>query len=295
MKIAITGATGFIGSHLVNRLVKENHDVLILCRKSSDLNSLNSVINKIRICRCDDNINQVISAFNEFNPKYVIHLAAFFKSDHKKDDIDKFIDSNIKYPSIILEAMRQCGVKNFINTGTAWQHYNNEEYNPVCLYAATKESFEKIIDYYTKALGLRCITLKLFDSYGDNDNRGKLISVLKKCAENNIDLNMTEGNCKIDLTHVDDIVNGFIKAVEYMEYLENGSHAKYVLCTERLLSLKEVIEIFENKTGYKLKVNWNSRKYGYRKIIVPWNKYEILPNWKSEISFEEGIERLCCK
>lgn len=295
MKIAITGATGFIGSHLVNGLVKENHDVSILCRKNSNLNSLNSVINKISVYRCDDNINEIINAFNEFKPACVIHLAAFFKADHKKDDVYKFIDSNIKYPSIILEAMDRCGIKNFINTGTAWQHYNNEEYNPVCLYAATKESFEKIIDYYTNALSFKCITLKLFDTYGENDNRGKLISILKKCAESNIELNMTEGNCKIDLTHVDDIVNGFIKALEYIEYIESGSHVKYALCTERLLSLRDVIRIFEAKTGYKLKVNWGSREYRKREVMEPWNKYEILPNWKSEISFEEGIERLCCK
>ena len=45
----------------------------------------------------------------------------------EKEDIDNFFDINIKYPTKILEAMKQCGIKNFINTSTAWQHYNNED------------------------------------------------------------------------------------------------------------------------------------------------------------------------
>ena len=275
--IMITGATGFIGSHLIYELINNEYNVAILCRKESKLDKFKNIINKI------------IMALNEFKPNCIVHLAAIFKSEHEKEDIDNFIDINIKYPTKILEAMKQCGIKNFINTSTAWQHYNNEDYNPVCLYAATKESFEKIIDYYAKGVKFKCISLELFDSYGDNDTRGKLISVLKDFSINNKILKMTEGESKIDLTHVNDIVYGFIKAIEFLNDIEYGEHRKYAICTGRVLTLKEVIEIFEEKTGYKLNVEWGARHYREREIMKPWDRYEILPNWKSEITFEDGV------
>ena len=287
--IMVTGATGFIGSHLIYELINNQYNVAILCRKESNLDKFKNIINKINVYKSNDNISEIIKALDDFKPNCVIHLAAIFNSEHKKEDIDKFIDTNIKYPTKILEAMKQCEIKNFINTSTAWQHYNNEDYNPVCFYAATKESFEKMIDYYTKALKFKCISLELFDSYGDNDTRGKLISVLKDFSKNNKVLKMTEGESKIDLTHVNDIVDGYIKAIEFLNNIEYGEHRKYAICTGRLLTLKEVIKIFEEKTGYKLNVEWGARSYRKREIMEPWNRYKILPNWKSKISFEEGI------
>lgn len=287
--IMVTGATGFIGSHLIYELINNQYNVAILCRKESNLDKFKNIINKINVYKSNDNISEIIKALDDFKPNCVIHLAAIFNSEHKKEDIDKFIDTNIKYPTKILEAMKQCEIKNFINTSTVWQHYNNEDYNPVCFYAATKESFEKMIDYYTKALKFKCISLELFDSYGDNDTRGKLISVLKDFSKNNKVLKMTEGESKIDLTHVNDIVDGYIKAIEFLNNIEYGEHRKYAICTGRLLTLKEVIKIFEEKTGYKLNVEWGARSYRKREIMEPWNRYKILPNWKSKISFEEGI------
>lgn len=287
--IMVTGATGFIGSHLIYELINNEYNVAILCRKESKIDNFKNIINKIKVYKVDDNIDKIIMALNQFKPNCIVHLAAVFKSEHEKEDIDNFIDTNIKYPTKILEAMKQCGIKKFINTSTAWQHYNNEDYNPVCLYAATKESFEKIIDYYAKGVKFKCISLELFDSYGDNDTRGKLISILKDFSINNKTLKMTEGESKIDLTHVNDIVYGFIKAIEFLNDIEYGEHRKYAICTGRVLTLKEVIEIFEEKTGYKLNVEWGARHYREREIMKPWDRYEILPNWKSKITFEDGV------
>ena len=55
------------------------------------------------------------------------------------------------------------------------------------------------------------------------------------------------------------------------------------------INIKEVIEIFEERTGYKLNVEWGARHYREREIMKPWDRYEILPNWKSEITFEDGV------
>lgn len=290
--VVVTGGTGFIGSHLIYKLKEYGYNIALFCRDKSDFKSIESIKDEVTIYKVNNNLNKMVEAFYDFKPEYVIHLVSYFKAEHTKDDIEKLIDTNIKFPSLILEAMNLCNIKKFINTGTAWQNYNNEDYNPVCLYASTKEAFEKIIEYYVKALDFKCITLKLFDSYGDNDNRGKLISALNNAAINNTRLNMTKGENKIDLTHVDDIVEGFIKALEYIDTFKISDHQKYAICTGRLLTLKEVVKIFENVIGYKLDINWGGREERKREVIEPWSNYEILPNWKSKLSLEDGLKKI---
>ena len=103
--IMITGATGFIGSHLIYELINNEYNVAILCRKESKLDKFKNIINKIKVYKVDDNINKIIMALNEFKPNCIVHLAAIFKSEHEKEDIDNFIDINIKYPTKILEVL----------------------------------------------------------------------------------------------------------------------------------------------------------------------------------------------
>lgn len=291
-KVIVTGATGFIGSNLVYKLIENGFEVGILCRDLSRVDMLSSLENKIKIYRTNDDLNKIIDVFKEFQPDCVFHIASLFIAEHSKGDVDKLIKSNILYPNIILEAMKECGITNIINTGTAWQHYSNEEYNPVCLYAATKEAFEKLAEYYVRALEFKCITLKIFDSYGPNDNRGKLMSILKNKALNKEKLHMTEGNQKIDLTHIDDITNGFIKAYEYLDTMDLGKHEKYALCTGRELTLKKALEIFQKETGYKLDIEWGAKNYRKREVMNLWTTYKKLPNWESNISFEEGVKTI---
>ena len=90
------------------------------------------------------------------------------------------------------------GVSKIINTGTFWQHYENREYSPTCLYAATKQAFESILHYYVEAKFLMIITLILFDSYGPSDPRPKLFSLLQEARQSEKVIAMSPGEQKID-------------------------------------------------------------------------------------------------
>ena len=215
-KAIVTGGTGFIGSNLCKYLIRNGWEISIIVRSSSDLSSINNVINKIEILEYDGNINQLIHYFNEAKADVVFHLAAFSNVEHKLNEIDRLIESNISFGLHILEAMKESQTKLLINTGTYWQHYNSDEYNPVNLYAATKQAFESLIKYYTEAENIRSITLKLFDTYGESDTRPKLINLLHKFADENKELYMSPGEQVLDLVHVDDIVNAYVKAYEYL-------------------------------------------------------------------------------
>jgi len=147
--ILITGATGFIGKHLVRRFSQDKrYRVIILVRENSNLNIIKDHKDKISIYEYKSDYQSVENVFKNNKICYVFHLAAFSCYDHKSEDISDMIDSNIKLGTFILESMQKYQCQYFINTSTYWQNYQNNNYQPICLYAATKEAFEKIIDYY---------------------------------------------------------------------------------------------------------------------------------------------------
>lgn len=289
--IVITGATGFVGSNLAKFLLNENLNIYLIVREKSDISNLIDIKNKVHFFVYNNNIEQLVDFFKKVKPKVVFHLASNFIAEHSSNQIDSLIDSNISFGLHILEAMKVAEIKNLINTGTSWQHYNNEEYNPVCLYAATKQAFEMLIEYYVKAECFNVITLKLFDTYGENDKRPKLINLLHRFADEKTELKMSPGEQILNLTHILDVCKAYLVA---MKMLTNDSiineHKKYVVNSNENYKLKEVISLFENITNKRINIIWGGKQYRKREVMQTWSKGIRLPNWKPSISLKKGLE-----
>jgi|TARA_B110000240_G_scaffold193010_1_gene238181 nucleoside-diphosphate-sugar epimerase len=290
-KIVITGATGFVGSNLVKHMLKKGFKISIIIRKNSDLSNLEGVINKIKIFNYDNDIARLGVFLKSFKPKLVFHLASNFIAEHKTEQVDSLIESNVTFGLHLLEAMKIAGVRNLINTGTSWQHYNNEEYNPVCLYAATKKAFESLIEYYIKAENFKVITLKLFDTYGETDTRPKLINLLNKFANDNSELKMSLGDQKLNLVHIIDVCKAYHIAYGLNMNKDSNVHQIYSIKGNESFKLKEVISIFEMVTNKKINILWGSRNYRKREVMNLWDKGIKLPKWKTSITLEEGLSR----
>ena len=288
-KIIITGATGYIGSNLVRRLVKEEYKVFLIVRENSDLSIIDDILDEVNILRYNGKMKELISLFKEIEQiDLVIHLASLFIVQHNQEQIDELIDSNIKFGTQILEAMVHSKCSRIINTGSYWQHYNNEDYNPVCLYAATKEAFEKIIQYYYEVEKINCITLELFDTYGETDPRRKITSLLKECAEKNIHLDMSPGEQVINLVYIDDVVEAYLKAIDMIDK-EKRINNKYSVCNTEEVTLKELVGIYEKIYNKELNINFGGRPYREREVMRPWNKGKILDGWYTKLKLEERI------
>jgi nucleoside-diphosphate-sugar epimerase len=288
--ILISGGSGFIGENLCKFLLSKDYNIHVVLRESSNSEHLPPQIN---IYRFDGDINKLALYLSTNNISPVIHLASLFIAEHNDNQITPLIESNILFGAQLLDAMRIAGVKKVINTGTMWQHIQPESaaYHPSSLYAATKESFEKIIDYYVEKEGFSAITLTLFDSYGENDRRGKLISLLNKFAEEKIVLDMSKGEQEINLIHISDICNAYFIAIKILE--ENqGKHLKYAISSEEIITLKQLIEIFETVTAQKISINWGARPYRKSEVMKSWRNYQKLPGWQASISLRDGLRNL---
>lgn len=289
MKIFLTGATGFIGSNLARRLVADGHNVNALVRPSSNLQGLGQARDHVELTVYDGEIETLVQAMQTFQPNLVIHVASLVLVRHQPADVGNLIESNVSTPAKLLEAMALAGVNRFINTGTSWQHFEDAAFSPVNLYASTKQAFENILTYYTEVKGVRAITLKLFDTYGPNDPRPKLFTLLDRAAVSGETLKMSPGEQLLDLVYVDDVNDAYVVAIESFDRLANAS---YSVSNPQRYSLRELAAIYGDTTGRKLNIDWGGLPYRQRETLIPWTRGQRLPGWQPKVDLVEGIRRI---
>ena len=290
--VLITGATGFIGRHLLRRLVLLNYNVSILVRDRSDLSLIGEDIKKVKLYYFDDSYESVDRAFQNSSFDLVFHLAAFGNYFHDSNQISQIIDSNIKLGTFILDAMKVHKCNHLINTSTYWQHYQGVNYIPICLYAATKKAFEGIIDYYVVSSYIKAISLTLYDIYGYDDNRPKLLNLLLK-GDSEQSFDLTLGEQMHHMVFIDDVVDGYINAAGCILDDKNNliKHEIYSLPSNKMFSLKELVGVIKEISKKRFNINWGKKPYYELQIMNPYVG-KVLPGWKAKISLQKGIQTI---
>jgi nucleoside-diphosphate-sugar epimerase len=292
-RVLVTGGTGFVGSRLVKRLVQDGRDVHVTSIPDDNFSLLAPVLDRVTIHLHDGSTGGMSDIVAAAAPDTVFHLASLFLAQHEPADIEPLVRSNVLFATQLVDAMARHGVHNLVNTGTSWQHYENRDYSPVCLYAATKMAFEAILAFYTESTRLQAITLKLFDTYGPGDPRPKLLHLLGRVSREQMALEMTPGNQLIDLVYIDDVVEAFVMAARRVEGGEGiGRHERFAVSSGRPLSLRELVEHFGRAAGTGMPIIWGRRPYRPREIMTPWHGGTPLPGWEPKIGLEEGLRRL---
>jgi nucleoside-diphosphate-sugar epimerase len=291
-KVLITGATGYIGANVARMYYLEGYNVNIITRKTSDLTYLNSMCFPYSLHEYNGEIQNMVSIMKQCIPNLVVHLASLFISEHKPDQIDSLLYSNIFLGTHLVEAMSLSGVDRLINVGTSWQHYKDERRNPVCFYAATKEAYESILTYYQEAYEMKIVTLKLFDTYGPKDPRPKLVNMLIKHQKEKTSLLMTPGQQHIDMVYIEDIVEAFSIASKYLINKSMKYFGEYVISSQKPVKVREFVDKFIEISGYPINVEWGRIPYRKREVMFPYSLGSLVPNWEAKISIDEGIKRI---
>ncbi|NQU32454.1 MAG: NAD(P)-dependent oxidoreductase [Bacteroidetes bacterium] len=290
MNILVTGASGYIGSHLVNQLLKEKHKVFCTLLENEKNPFGEKVVKSFIIY--NNKIDNCVDIFKKNKIDGIIHLASFVQSGHHKpSDVEALLDTNIKLSVLLLEAATHARIQWFINTGTYWQNFNNKDYSPVNLYAATKEAFMDIARLYSETNKIQFKTIKLFDTYGPNDKRNKMFNIWGEIALTGEVLDMSPGEQIIDITYIDDIIQAFLLLACQLHSNKlqlNAESVYYVMSNERY-SLKELAAIYEKVHEVKLQINWGGRPYNEREIMEPLSRGSIVPGWKPKYDIIKGL------
>ncbi len=262
MRLVITGATGFVGTHLIPRLSTSGHEIAILTRTSSisDLNSFDS----IQVYQVDT-YKSIFQAIEEYQPDAIIHLATLYINNHQPDDIPSLIQSNIIFGTQVLEAMRSCGIGRFLNFGTRWQHLYQEREHASNLYAATKNAFQDILAYYHHQHGILYTTLELCDTFGKGDPREKIVELMVQACTLKSDLALSPGEQVLDILSIDDLVSYVVEGLDKGEFFHN----EVIALSGDEVSLRDLgmmIETIFSVSGY---LRWGKRPYRVNEVMSP--------------------------
>jgi len=284
-RILLTGATGFLGSYLLEALLGEGYQVVILKRSTSDTWRIKSMLNQVTSYDVDTQSLEL--AFTEQRIDALIHTACSY--GRKGESFSQMVDTNLMYGLRLLDACLKFNTDTFFNTDTLLQeHLNN--------YTLSKKQF---IEWLKKLSNkLQIVNLKLEHMYGPNDDSTKFASWVtgqfnKKVPE----IELTTGEQERDFIYITDVVSAYMTTLKQSEKLPVFS--EYDVGTGRLISVKGFIEelkrSYENQFGIiSTQLNFGAiplRKNEMMTVDVD-NSSLIALGWQPEVSLEQGLHKL---
>jgi nucleoside-diphosphate-sugar epimerase len=299
-KVLISGATGFIGSHVTRKLVGEGFEVGIIKRGTSDTQRIEDLLDKVTSYDVDLRDTLGISkTVSHFSPDAIIHLATYYAIDHQPQEIPLMIDANILGTINLLDASRESTVKLFVNTSSCFVYKESKtklkedaDLNPLNLYALTKIQGENACSFYAEKFGLKTITLRVFSPYGPADHERKLIPYAIKSLLKGEKPGMTTGRQRWDFVYVDDIVDAYLKVLSASNLPQN--HEIFNIGTGNAVSIWEIVSRIKEITGVVAEPDWGAIPHRQNEvwfICADNDKAKNLLGWQPETQIMgDGLE-----
>ena len=301
MKILLTGANGFIGSHLVNKLLSLNHQLFVLKRKKSDLSRIKQYVKDITFYDYEDS-GSIARAFNN-SIDIVVHAAGVYvKNEQNESQVKAMNDFNIDCASQLLFHANQERVKGFINTGTFFEYDLTQTQpinegsliKPFNYYAATKLAFEHLLKYISSKGTIKGVTLKLFSPYGPMDN-DKVIPLIIKSFLLQKQLVLSSSMQKLSFTYIDDVIRAYLCAIDYIANSESH-YEDFVIGQQSAYSIREIATFVEEISHKKNMVSYeNSLHNRTDQISVSCDarKAQTKLLWTPTTEIREGLQETC--
>jgi len=282
--ILITGSSGFLGNYISINLSKKNK-IFTLDRKIQK-----KKIKNIKSFIYPKSIKDYVVFFKKYKIDIVIHNAGYFIKQHKTSDINKLIDVDIKKTLYLFEASKLTNVKNIISFGSYWQFYSpNSKFNPANLYACTKQTIFTIAQHYLKDSKISHLQLIIFDTYGKNDVRKKIINILLK-INNKKKLIINNPNYKIYPLYIDDVYRAVNHSIKYMLKNKKPFNKQFSIRPNRPIKIFELVD----KISKFKKINLHELIIYKKKVnnTLFGSKITRLPFWKPKYEINKGISKL---
>ncbi len=305
MNIIITGAVGFIGSHIVEKLLFIGHKVYgvdnfdpFYDRRIKEKN-MESFINNPNFRFYEIDINDFKSLkqiFFENRFDIVIHLAAKAGVRPSIEDPIGYYKTNVLGTLNVLEAMKEGGCKKMIFASSSSVYGNNEKIpfseddrvdNPISPYAASKKAGELLCHTYHHLYGFDIFCLRFFTVYGPRQRPDLAIHKFTKLIINGKPIPFYgDGSSERDYTYIDDIVDGVICAIDKLKGYEI-----FNIGESRTISLIKMVQTLEKVIGKKAVLNKIPFPKGdVKKTYADITKARSKLGYNPKYSFEEGIK-----
>ena len=302
LKLLITGGLGFVGSHLVDSLVKKNHKIMILTKTLSKKKNIKKSAKKIQIEKIDlTNFQQLGKIIEKFKPDVIIHLAGNASHSKSFENPLKDIDSNAKTTLFMLEKIRKLNTQckfilgsTFIVIGRPKKLPVNENTpcNPTTIYGTNRLSSEYFCKIYHEVYGLHTNIFRITNSYGPREQiipKKNAVNFLiyKSFKKEEISI-YNQGKFFRDFIYIDDVISG-INII-----LKKGKSGElYWISSGKRTWFYEFGGILEKTTGCKVKYSETpvyTKKVDVGNFVVSNSKLRKL-GWSPKISVDVGVKK----
>jgi nucleoside-diphosphate-sugar epimerase len=289
--VLLTGATGFLGSHLLERLTGEGYRVLVIKRSFSNTWRINHLLSRAKFYDIDGVSLKYV--FEENNIDIVIHTAT--KYGKKGEYCAEIIESNLLFPVTLLELSVSHNTKIFINTDSFF-NTDNLKYEYLNWYSLSKHQFIEWLKLFSDKIQI--VNLKLEHLYGPGDSDDKfVIWLIKKCIENEPEIKLTEGQQKRDFIYVSDAVDAFILILKKRKLLPN--YSTFEVGTGDNISIKDFALLVKNITsdisGKEVNTFLNFGAIPYRKGELMESRADNTSlrqlGWNCSVGLKEGLKK----
>lgn len=283
--ILLTGATGFLGSHLLEALLEEDYSVVVLKRSTSSLWRIENLLSKVASYEID--FGGVEKAFRTHRVDAVIHTACEYGRNGER--LSSVLDANLVFGVKVLEAAILSGVKCFLNTDTLLSSNLN-------LYSLSKSQFTRWLELSSDKI--KVVNLKLEHMYGPKDNDSKFVSWLIAKLEGNVDkIELTAGEQLRDFIYIDDVVSAYMLALKKIEDLR--SFTEFEVGTGRSISVRFFVGAL--KAAYEKKRGPSNTLLDFG--AIPYRLNELMSvkvdnsglvqlGWSPKISLRSGLSKV---
>ncbi len=297
MRTAVIGATGFIGSHLTERLVRDGATVLAIARSGRRLSNLQAVAGEHEFRACDIlDRESICAALREFRPEVVFHLAAGADAQESFSHMACALASNAIGTGNALEAASRAQAGVFVYADSCKVYGNGEvPYRleqpeaPVCSYAIGKSAGWRLCRLASTLTGMAVCGLRATFVYGPRQNPN-LITHVRDCARLGRPVRLMGGSQTRDLLYVDDAVCAFLAAAH-----KSAAHGRTIpvggghelsvvqICRQVLRALGQTVDVVPDAVEVRLTE--------IRRSYCDNADAAELLGWRPAVSLEEGLLR----
>ena len=281
-KILITGSTGFIGSNILNLLLKKKIHIYDVLRNK---NKINKNIYKLRN---NKNYHPIFyKKFNELEKKIkkikidtVINCATYYSNKNDIKTIQYLVQTNIIFCSIILEILKN-KIKKFINFGSMMEYSSSNYFSPKNFYAITKYSFQKIEEFYKlNNEKIKFYDLKLFETYGDNDKRKKIIPTIINRYSKNKSITIVSKKLEMNFVHIESLLMAINMIIS-----NKVKEGEYCIKNNKFTNIRELINTLNKKLKKKIKTKYLSSA----NLSNPTKLLKKFPYWNDNKNLEKFL------
>lgn len=309
MKVLVTGADGFIGSHLVEELVKNGYDVrAFVCYNSfgtwgwlEDLED--DVMEHVEIFQGD--IRDAYGVKTALKGcAAVFHLAALIAIPFSYHSPDTYVDTNIKGTLNILQAARELETERVLVTSTS-EVYGTAQYVPIdekhpfqgqSPYSASKIGADRLAESFYRSFDLPVTIVRPFNTYGPRQSaRAVIPTIITQLLAGKEEIHLGDLRPTRDFNYVKDTAHGF-----YCIYQSDHTIGEEInIATQHEISIGEVAELLIKKINEKAVIVCDEerirpQKSEVNRLLGCNKKIKMLTDWTPQFTFEQGIEQTIC-